>query len=122
MNNDNNNSEINVKDNLLHNTPITSKYVNTDEYLERHGIKQTIGEMVNSLLHELDPDPFVYMVRYLSTKVSDEELSKNGIDIPPPYPKGRPIVKYPNLLNTNQYFFYHLQLDYTKQLRLLTSS
>lgn len=101
MNNDNNNSGVNVKDNLLHNTPITSKYVNTDEYLERHGIKQTIGEMVNSLLHELDPDPFIYMVRYLSTKVSDEELSKNGIDIPPPYPKGRPIVKYPNLLSNN---------------------
>ena len=79
----------------LNNTPLQSKYIDTDEYLAIHNIKQTIGEMVNSLLHEMDEHPYVFMVKYLSSKVPDEELYRNNIEIPSPLPTGRPIVKYP---------------------------
>ena len=79
----------------LNNTPLQSKYIDTDEYLAIHNIKQTIGEMVNSLLHEMDEHPYVFMVKYLSSKVPDEELYRNNIEIPAPLPTGRPIVKYP---------------------------
>ena len=79
----------------LNNTPLQSKYIDTDEYLAIHNIKQTIGEMVNNLLHEMDDHPYVFMVKYLSSKVPDEELYKNNIEIPSPLPLGRPIVKYP---------------------------
>ena len=59
----------------LNNTPLQSKYIDTDEYLAIHNIKQTIGEMVNSLLHEMDEHPYVFMVKYLSSKVPESPYS-----------------------------------------------
>ena len=98
--------------------PITTKYIDSNDYISVHNLRQTIGEMLNGLLHELDPNPFIYMVRYLSSKVSEDMLIKNQISISPPFPSGRPIVKYPKFaLNTKSLLAKYLTKDIWKQIK-----
>ena len=120
-NSDDNNNISNSEQNQSHppvSNPITTKYIDSNDYITVHSLRQTIGEMLNGLLHELDPNPFIYMVRYLSSKVSEDILIKNHISISPPFPSGRPIVKYPKFaLNTNSLLAKYLTKDIWKQIK-----
>ncbi len=53
--------------------------------------------MLNSLVHEKSKTPILYMIKYLAGLMSDDERKAYGIVIPEPYPKGKPIVKFPVL-------------------------
>ena len=57
--------------------------------------------MTNSVVHSLDPNPIVYMIKYLTGLLTDEERAEYNINIDPPYPQGVPIVKFPNYKCTN---------------------
>lgn len=81
----------------MDNNTSTVKEITSEKYIEQHEIEKNVGEMINSLLHERNDHPFVYMVEYLSQFVSKEELQKHKISIPGPAPLGRPIVKFPKL-------------------------
>ena len=66
-----------------------------EDYMKKYDVEHLISEMANSLVHSLSPNPIIYMIKYLTGLLSDEERTENKIDIPPPYPQGVPIVNYP---------------------------
>ena len=72
-----------------------------EEYLKFHDLESLISEMTNSVVHSLDPNPIVYMIKYLTGLLTDEERAEYNINIDPPYPQGVPIVKFPNYKCTN---------------------
>ena len=72
-----------------------------EEYLKFHDLENLISEMTNSVVHSLAPNPIVYMIKYLTGLLTDEERIEYNINIDPPYPQGVPIVKFPNYNNTN---------------------
>lgn len=39
--------------------------------MEEHNIDKIIGEMLNSLVHSRDPNPIVFMIKYLSNLVTE---------------------------------------------------
>ena len=53
--------------------------------------------MLNALVHERVKQPLVYMIKFLAGLMSEEERKQNGLVIPEPFPKGRPIAKFPYL-------------------------
>ena len=57
--------------------------------------------MINSLVHSQALNPIIYMIKYLTGLLSDEERTENNINIPPPYPEGVPIVKFPKFTKEN---------------------
>jgi protein-arginine kinase len=72
-----------------------------EDYLKLHDLESLISEMTNSVVHSLDPNPIVYMIKYLTGLLTEEERAEYNINIDPPYPKGVPIVKFPNYKCTN---------------------
>ena len=71
------------------------------DYLKYYDLETLISEMTNSVMHSLDPNPIVYMIRYLSGLLTDEERVEFNINIEPPFPKGTPIVKFPKFKYKN---------------------
>ena len=78
-----------------------SKKILFEEYIKNHQLEKLISELTNSLVHSLSPNPIVYMIKYLTGLLSDEEKTENNINIPPPYPEGVPIVKFPKFKSNN---------------------
>ena len=78
-----------------------SKKILFEEYIKNHQLEKLISELTNSLVHSLSPNPIVYMIKYLTGLLSDEEKTENNINIPPPYPEGVPIVKFPKFTSNN---------------------
>ena len=72
-----------------------------EEYMKKYDVEHLISEMANSLVHSLSPNPIIYMIKYLTGLLSDEERTENKIDIPPPYPQVVPIVNYPKKIKEN---------------------
>jgi len=62
---------------------IKSKKEIFEEYLKLHDLENLISEMTNSVVHSLDPNPIVYMIKYLTGLLTDEERSEYNINIDP---------------------------------------
>ena len=71
------------------------------KYLDEYDIENVISEMLNSLLHEKDPHPYVFMIKYLASLMTEEERKEFGLEIPEPYPTAYPVVKYPIFTEDN---------------------
>ncbi len=65
------------------------------KYIAKHEINKVLNEMVNSVIHNKEKSPYLYMIKYLGKIITDEEKEMFGIKIPPPYPKGVPLVTFP---------------------------
>lgn len=78
-------------------TKVSNQQILAKKYIEENDIEKIISEMLNSLVHEKAKQPVVYMIKYLAGLLSDQERKDHGLIIPDPYPKGKPIVKYPDL-------------------------
>jgi hypothetical protein len=76
-----------------------SKKQQYEKYISEHDIEKTITEMLNSLVHEKSTEPLVFMIKYLTGMLTDEQKTKNNINIPGPYPNNIPLVKFPDLEN-----------------------
>ena len=72
-----------------------------EEYLETYDLENIISEMTNSVVHSQDPNPIVYMIKYLTGLLTEDERIEFKINIEPPYPQGVPIVKFPSYKNDN---------------------
>lgn len=48
-------------------------------FIEEHKVEKVISEMLNSLVHARDPQPIIFMIKYLANLVSEQELNENGI-------------------------------------------
>jgi hypothetical protein len=70
------------------------------KYLDEFDIENVISEMLNSLLHEKDPHPYVYMIKYLASLMTEEERKEFELEIPEPYPIAHPVVKFPYFSNS----------------------
>src|SRR4051812_13125909 len=90
------------------NTKVSQQQLQAKKYIEENELEKVVSEMLNSLVHEKAKQPIVYMIKYLSGLLSEEERKQNGLVIPEPYPKGKPIVKYPNLEKSNSILKKHL--------------
>ena len=58
---------------LLRSRKFAFHFVNN--YCEQHGLEKLVGEMVNTLVHDRDPYPKIYMIKYLAGQLEEEELS-----------------------------------------------
>jgi len=93
-NNNNNNSNSNIN-------KVSSSQIEAKKFIEENDLEKIISEMMNSIVYEKPKQPLVYMIKYLSGLLNEEERKMYNLVIPEPYPKGRPIVKFPNLENIN---------------------
>ncbi|OMJ88420.1 hypothetical protein SteCoe_9640 [Stentor coeruleus] len=57
--------------------------IETKAYIEAHNIEITMGDMLNTLVHTKDPNPLIYMIKYLISITSPQELQENSIIIIP---------------------------------------
>ena len=48
-------------------------------FIDEHNVEKILGEMLNSLVHAKDPQPIIFMIKYLSNLVTEQELNENGI-------------------------------------------
>lgn len=69
------------------------------KYLDEFDIQSVVSEMLNSLLHEKDKHPYVYMIKYLASMMSEEERKQFNLSIPGPFPQAHPIVSFPKFLS-----------------------
>jgi len=83
------------------NNKVSNQQLAAKKYIEENDVEKIVSEMLNSLVHEKAKQPVVYMIKYLAGLLNEEERKQNGLIIPDPYPKGRPIVKFPNFDRTN---------------------
>jgi len=58
-------------------------------------VEKIISEMINSLVHSKDPNPIIFMIKYLSNLTTEQELGEHGISVQGPLPQKVPIVAYP---------------------------
>ena len=72
-----------------------------EDYVKKFQLEKLISEMTNSLVHSQASNPIIYMIKYLTGLLSEEEKVKNNINIPPPYPQGIPIVRFPKFKSKN---------------------
>ena len=101
-----------------------------EEYLKFHDLESLISEMTNSVVHSLDPNPIVYMIKYLTGLLTEEERAEYKINIDPPYPQGVPIVKFPNykvsnllsnyLTRSNWYDYKYIKTSFNNDINKLT--
>ena len=101
-----------------------------EEYLKFHDLESLISEMTNSVVHSLDPNPIIYMIKYLTGLLTDEERAEYNINIDPPYPQGVPIVKFPNykcsnilskyLTKNNWYDYKYIKTSFNNDINKLT--
>jgi hypothetical protein len=82
-------------------TKVSHQQILAKKYIEENDIEKTISEMLNSLVHEKAKQPIVYMIKYLAGLLTEQERKDHGLIIPDPFPKGKPIVKYPDLEKSN---------------------
>ena len=69
------------------------------KYLDEYDIENVISEMLNSLLHDQSSHPYVYMIKYLASLMTEEERKEFELEIPEPYPTAYPVVKFPHFAN-----------------------
>ena len=101
-----------------------------EDYLNFHDLESLISEMTNSVVHSQDPNPIIYMIKYLAGLLTEEERAEFNINILPPYPQGYPIVKFPNfqvqnvlkkyLTRDNWYTYKHRKTSYNNDINNLT--
>ena len=74
---------------------ISERQRQAQKYLDEYDIQNVVGEMLNSLLHEKDQHPYVYMIKYLASLMTEDERKEFNLSIPEPYPSAHPVVKFP---------------------------
>ena len=92
------------------------------QYLEDYDIENVVSEMLNSLLHEMDKNPYVYMIKYLASLMSEDERKEFDLNIPEPYPQSYPVVHYPKFTELNNSLFkkYFTKEQYSNLKKLKT--
>jgi hypothetical protein len=60
---------------------LSKAQIEAKAYVENHNLEKVIGDMLNSLVYSKDPYPTVFMIKYLASLVSADELLEHGISI-----------------------------------------
>jgi len=65
-----------------------SKSAKAKEFLKSNNVEETLGEMVNTLLHsEENNQPIVFMIKYLSGLLTEKDRELHGINVQGPFPQ-----------------------------------
>lgn len=94
---------------------ISNQQILAKRYLEENNMEKIVSEMLNSLVHEKSKTPIVFMIKYLAGLLSEEEMAYHNLVIPGPFPKGKPIVKFPEISNKSDGTPSLLKMYLTKQ-------
>ena len=74
--------------------------INAEEFIGKHNLEPILAEMLNTLVYEKVHNPEIFMIKYLSSLISNEERVKHGIHVPDDtLPKSKKIVKFPTQLS-----------------------
>ena len=73
------------------------------QYINDHNLQPVLSELLNTLVAEKTRQPEIFMIKYLSSLLSEEERIKNGIHVPGPYPSTKPIVLYQETSKLKKY-------------------
>jgi len=84
---------------------LTERQRKIQQYLSKYRIEEVLGDLLNTLAHSLDPNPVVFMIKYLSNLCSKKELEENGIVINGPAPSPNLAIVFPNFTNPNKNLF-----------------
>ena len=57
------------------------RQIQAKKYLDEYDIENVISEMLNSLLHDQDPHPYVYMIKYLASLITESEIKDFYLEI-----------------------------------------
>ena len=92
-------------------------------FIEEHNVEKVISEMLNSLVHARDPQPIIFMIKYLSNLVTEQELNDNGIQVSGPLPQRIPIITYPKFdETTNSLLKKHLSKEIWSNMKKKSTS
>jgi hypothetical protein len=71
------------------------------EYIQKHNLDNVLAELLNTLVYNKVRNPEIFMIKYLSNLMSQEDQIKNGISVPAmTMIESIPLVKYPtNIIN-----------------------
>ena len=50
-------------------------------YVETHNLEKILGDMLNTMVLSKDPNPSVFMIKYIANLANPEDLANNGISI-----------------------------------------
>jgi len=77
---------------------LTERQRKIQQYLSKYRIEEVLGDLLNTLAHSLDPNPIVFMIKYLSNLCSKKELEEHGIVIDGPAPSPNLAIVFPNFI------------------------
>ena len=93
------------------------------QFIDEHNVEKILGEMLNSLVHARDPQPIIFMIKYLSNLVTEQELNENGIQVAGPLPQRIPIITYPKFdESSNSLLKRHLSRDIWSNMKKKSTS
>lgn len=84
------------------------------DYLNAYDLQNVITEMTYSVIYSQSPNPIVYMIKYLTGLLTEEERIHFKINIDPPYPTGVPNVNFPDYQTKNVLSKYLYKSNWSK--------
>lgn len=75
------------------------------EYLHETHVEEILADLLNALAYSFDPRPVIFMIKYLASLCTKEDLAKNGISILGQLPRPNLAIVYPQFLNPNSNLF-----------------
>jgi len=84
---------------------LTQRQQRIQEYLHETHVQEILADLLNALAYSFDPKPVIFMIKYLATLCTKEDLSKNGISILGQLPKANLAIVYPQFQSPNSNLF-----------------
>ena len=84
---------------------LTERQKKVQEYLHETHVQEILADLLNALACSFDPKPVIFMIKYLATLCTKEDLAKNGISILGQLPKPNLAIVYPQFQNSNTNLF-----------------
>ena len=75
--------------------PLSIKQRKAQDYLETYNIQEILADLLNTLVTSLPQKPIIFMIKYLSTFCSEEDLKHNNIIINGPFPPSNLAIVFP---------------------------
>jgi hypothetical protein len=88
--------------------------------ISEHNLEPLLAEMLNSLVFERARNPEIFMIKYLASKLTNQERIKHGISVPDNLPVSKPIVKFPSEIK-NEFLKKHLTKEMWNKVKYLKS-
>ena len=75
--------------------PLSTKQKKAQDYLETYNIQEILADLLSTLVISLPQKPVIFMIKYLSTFCSEEDLKHNNVIINGPFPVPNLAIPFP---------------------------